>query len=307
MTGVPASPATVRTVVWDGLGLVVPSVWEPARLGLGFLMLEDASGPRLSLRWQRIKGVFDPDKLLKRLARRKLLNSSRRPDGAVSAMLSALSSEHRALPCAGIAGAEARAAHEADGLLFTLPEANLAVLAAPHARQGEKAAPWAAAAASLAACDPGRFELFDVLGHAPAGFRLAAFSVQLGHFHFQFRQRISTLDYYRFAPAEVILRDKALDGWAREVFANTLGKPRLFSPGYFGAFPAARFEDSPRAGLVGASRALAGRVFAAARFARAMAWRPDNSKILAVIARHRGDLTPRSFEEVCRRYAVQAP
>ncbi|WP_027190949.1 hypothetical protein [Fundidesulfovibrio putealis] len=289
-----------RTIAWDGLSLVVPSHWEPARLGLGFLMLEDASGPRLSLRWQRIKGVFDPEKVLKRLARRKLLKPSRRPDGAVSAMLSSLSPEYQALPCAGTAGGGA------DGLLFTIPGSDLAVLAAPHARPDEKASPWVGAATSLAASDPAIFSLFDVAGQAPPGFRLAVFSVQLGHFHFQFRKRASTLDYYRFAPAEVILRAKSLDGWACEVFAQALNRPRVFAPGYFYSAPACRFEDSRRPGVSGSARAQICRLFPSFRFARAMAWRPDDSKILAVIARHRGELSPESFEEVCRRYAVQA-
>lgn len=295
-----ASCAAGRTIAWDGLRLAVPAHWEPARLGLGFLMLEDSSGPRLSLRWQRIKGAFEPEKVLKRLARRKLLKPSRRPDGAVSAMLSSLSPEHRALPCADTAGGGA------DGLLFTIPGSDLAVLAAPHARPDEKASPWVEAANSLAASDPAVFSLFDVSGQAPPGFRLAVFSVQLGHFHFQFRNRASTLDYYRFAPAEVILRAKSLDGWACEVFAQALNKPRVFAPGYFDSAPACRFEDSIRPGLSGAARAQVCRVFPSFRFARAMAWRPDDSKILAVIARHRGELHPDSFEEVCRRYAVQA-
>jgi len=296
---VPSLP-TARTIAWDGLSLTVPSHWEPARLGLGFLMLEDASGPRLSLRWQRIKGVFDPAKVLKRLARRKLLKPSRRPDGAVSAMLSSFSPEHQALPCADTAGGGA------DGLLFTIPGSDLAVLGAPHARPDEKAFPWVEAAISLNASDPALFSLFDVCGQAPPGFRLTVFSVQLGHFHFQFRQRASTLDYYRFAPAEVILRAKSLDGWASEVFAQALNKPRVFAPGYFDSAPACRFDDSPCPGFSGAARAQVCRLFPSFRFARAMAWRPGDSKILAVIARHRGELSPDAFEEVCRRYAVQA-
>lgn len=299
MTSVP-SRAAGRTISWDGLSLSVPPQWEPARLGLGFLMLEDASGPRLSLRWQRIKGVFDPEKVLKRLARRKLLKPARRPDGAVSAMLSALSPDHRALPCADTAGGGA------DGLLFTLPGSDLAVLAAPHARPDEKASPWIGAATSLTASDPAVFSLFDVAGQAPPGFRLAVFSVQLGHFHFQFRERASTLDYYRFAPAEVILRAKSLDGWASEVFAQALNKPSVFTHGYFDGAPACRFEDSRHPGLSGAARAQVCRLFPSFRFARATVWRPDESKILAVIARHRGELSQESFEEVCRRYAVQA-
>lgn len=289
-----------RTVVWDGLGLTVPAEWEPARLGLGYMMLENPAGPRLTMRWQRLKKTLGPEKVLKRLARQKILKPSGKPQGAVAAMLSALPGECAAIACADATG------HGADAVLFVLPGEGLAVLAAPHARPDEKAAPWAEAVASLTATSPGAFRLFDVLGEAPGGFRLMAFSVQLGHFHFQYCSRGESLEYYRFAPSEVILRGKTLDGWAAGVFSQTLGKTRGFEPGYFEGNPAARYADSRPEGLSGVARALAARMFTGARFARAMAWRPDESKILAAVARHKGELSPESFEEVCRRYVVQA-
>jgi len=298
-----AVPAETQAAaaVWDGMSVDVPATWEPARLGLGYILFEDATGPRLTLRWQSLKSPAAPEKVLRRLSRRKQLMLSDKPQGAVAAMLSALPGECGALPCADVTG------RGADAVLFALQGGTMAVLAAPHAREGEKAGPWAVAAKTLSAADPGAFSLFDVSGVAPAGFRLAAFSVQLGHFHFQFRQGGETLDYYRFAPAEVILRAKSLEGWAGEVFAQALDKARVFAPGYLGGSPAASFQDGPGASFASAARAAASRVFDRARFARAMAWRPDASRIFAAIARHRGGLSETRFEEVCTRYAVRTP
>lgn len=289
-----------RRFAWDGLAVDVPASWEPARLGLGYVLLEDSSGPRLSLRWQRLKKGLGPEKVLKRLARRTFLQPDGKPRGAVAAMLSALPGGHGALPCADASG------RGADAVLFTLPDAGLAVLAAPHARPDEKAAPWAEAAASVAAAHPGAFSLYDVAGEAPDGFALAAFKVQLGHYHFHYRSRRGALDYYRFAPSEVILRGKSLEGWAGEVFVQTLGQGRVFRPGYLDSFPCASWASAPGGDAGQALRTLAARVFARARFARGMAWKPDASRILAVVARHGGDLSPLQFEEVCRRYVVQA-
>ena len=295
------SVAQTGIITWDGLGLAVPPEWEPARLGLGYLMFEDASGPRLSLRWQRLKKPLSPEKVLKRLARRRLFKPASKPQGAVAAMLAALPPEYEALACADASG------RSADAVLFIAPGRGLAVLAAPHASPDEKAAPWAEAMRTLRSASPGAFGLFDVSGEAPGGFRLSAFSVQLGHFHFQYRLGNETLDYFRFAPSEVILRAKTLEGWAGDVLAQTLGKARVFTPGYFQGCPAARYEDSGHAGLATTARSLAARMFSRARFARAMAWRPDGSKILAAVARHRGELSEETFEEVCRRYVVQTP
>lgn len=290
----------VRVVAWDGLRLKVPAPWEPARLGLGYMLFEDASGPRLTLRWQRLKRPLGPDKVLMRLARRKLLKPEDKPRGAVAAMLNALPPERGPLACADASG------RGADAVLFVPAEEGLAVLAAPHARPDEKALPWARAVASAEAASPGAFCLFDVAGQAPEGFRLGAFSVQLGHFHFQYAWRGETLDYYRFAPSEVILRGRTLDGWAGEVFAQTLGRRRVFEAGYFDGYPSARWKDGAR-GSARLARAWAAKVVASARFARAMAWRPDSSKILAAVARHKGGLSAGTFEEVCRRYVVQTP
>lgn len=301
----PAAP-TARTV-WDGLAVDLPLSWEPARLGLGYAWFEDASGPRLTLRWQRLKKPAAPEKVLKRLSRQKQLRLSDKPRGAVAAMLSALPPECGALPCADVSG------RGADAVLFVLPGAQTAVLAAPHARPDEKATPWVRAAASLAPAAPGSFSLFDVSGEAPSGFSLAAFSVQLGHFHFRYRQGSETLDYYRFAPAEVILRRTSLDDWAGGVFAQSLGKapkapkaPR-FVPGEFDGFPAARHATGETPGLARSLRSLAARMFAGARFTRALAWRPDAHKILAAVAFHRGGLSGDNFEEVCRRYVLRTP
>jgi len=298
--GFAAGVVPTRAVVWDGLGLSVPSDWEPARLGFGYMMLENPAGPKLTLRWQRLKKALGPEKVLKRLARQKILKPSGKPQGAVAAMLSALSGECSAIACADATG------HGADAVLFVLPGESLAVLAAPHALPDEKTAPWKASVASLTASSSGAFRLFDVCGEAPDGFRLTAFSVQLGHFHFQFSFRGEVLEYYRFAPSEVILRGKTFDSWAGGVFSQTLGRTRPFETGYFEGNPSVRYSDNCPEGLAGVVRALTARFFTGARFARAMAWRPDGFKILAAVARHKGGLSPENFEEVCRRYVVQA-
>lgn len=290
-----------RTIAWDGLALEAPAGWEPARLGLGYLFLEDASGPRLTLRWQRLARPMQPERLLKRLARRKQLKSGVRPQGTVAAALGALPPESGALPCADAAG------HGPDAVLFTLPAAGLAVLAAPHARPDEKALPWVLALSSLRAGSPGRFELYDVAGQAPDGFSLKAFAVNLGHYHLHYRRGRESLDFHRFAPAGTILRGKTLSQWADQVFAQDLGKRLRFAPASFGGHTAALADGSPGSGAASALRALAARVFDAARFARLMAWRPDEAKILAVASAHSGSAAREEFMEACSGYVVRTP
>jgi len=284
---------------WDGLSLEVPSAWEPARLGLGYALFEDASGPRLTLRWQRQGKPAPPAKVLRRLSRKTFLKPDTKPQGTINAMLSALPEDSGALPCVDASG------RGADAVLFTLPGEGTAVLAAPHARPDEKAAPWTDAVRSVNAAPSGRFALYDVAGETPPGFKLAAFKVQLGHYHLQYRSRGGALDYYRFAPAGVLLKGSSLHEWMARTLAGTLGAKARFTPLDFEGREAAIHAPEPAPGPARTMRSLLARLFAQARFTRTMAWRPDASRILAVSAAHPGDLSPATFQEICERYVLR--
>lgn len=302
-----------RPVLWDGLGLTAPAAWEPARLGLGYLMLEDASGPRLTLRWQRLKAAVSEKRLLKLLARRGDLKPNATPSATVRAVTARLPGAWEAKALADVTG------RGGEAVLFTLPEQGpeqgpgqgpdqrLAVLAAVHSREGEAAAPWASALSSLAAADQGLFSLYDVTGQAPPGFTLSSFAVQLGHFRFLYRRGTRSLEFHRFAPAEVILKGLSLQEWAARAFPARSGKALPFASGYLGGSPAARYAAPLWTGAAGRARLALARVFTAASYARVLAWRPDASKVLAVVAAHGGELSLEAFEEVCERYVVCAP
>lgn len=325
MSASPACPS--RRVAWDGLSLFVPAAWEPARLGRGYMLLEDASGPRLELRWQRVGAGFAPEKALRRLARKKQLGPGGEPGAAARAMLDALPPECRAVPCVprvnapggqGAYGGEsawggqgAQDGQSRDWVLFLSPDAGMAVVAAPHSRPenaGAQQAPdWGRMAASLTCQEPGQpglLALYDIKAQVPRGFKLADFSINLGHYQIHYRNGRDCLDFSRFAPAEVILRDKALKAWATEVFAPTLGRKRRWMTGDLEGKEAVASGGYRLPGPVGALRAAFSRMYAPAKWRLAMAWRPDPSKILAVSASHSGGLDPQTFEEICRKYVV---
>lgn len=285
-----------REIFWDGLGLSVPGQWEPARVGLGYLRFEDAAGPRLTLRWQALRPGATPEKALRRLTRRGVLAREERPSGALEATLKALGE--------GAWACRTGAGKGPDAAFFSPPGSGLAVLAALHPREGEPARPWIEAVGSLHGAPPGRFSLYDVAGEAPGGFRLAAFALKLGHYHFSFRGRGDTLDFFRFAPAEAILREASLEEWAGRTLAQGLGRSGVFRPALLEGSPSAVWDAPPTRGWWAPVRPALARVFDQARYAGAVAWRPDRSRILAVTARCRREVDPESLQEVCRRYVV---
>lgn len=287
-----------RLLAWDGLSLTVPAAWEPARLGKGYMLLEDAAGPRLEVRWQRVPKGFAPQRALKRLARKKQLGKDSQPSAAVRSVLDALPPEAEALACAprGQGG---------DGVIFMMPGVGMAVLAALHPRQREDGAEdWPEIIRSLSDKSSGLVSIYDIQAQTPPGFRLADFSIKLGHYHIQYRKGGDCLDFSRFAPAEVILRGKTLSVWAQEVYAPTLGRKRIWMNGDLDGMEAVASGGYRLSGLAGTLRAVFSRVYVPAKWRLAMAWKPDASKILAVTASHSGELTPQTFEEICRNYVV---
>ena len=303
-----APPAySLRPIAWDGLSLAAPVAWEPARLGRGYMLLEDATGPRLGLRWQRVAAGFAPEKALKRLGRKKQLGLEHSPGAAAQAVLEALPPQCRALACTPRGSTGQRE----QGVLFLLPGGTLAVVAALFPRPGDAcdaAAPdWGQLALSLTGRQPGEageLALYDIAARVPPGFALAAFSINLGHFHIHYRRGGDSLDFSRFAPAEVVLRNKSLLDWARDVFAPTLGAKRLWMAGELDAMEAVASGGYRQPGFSGALRAVFSRMYSPAKWRVVMAWRPDASKILAVSASHSGGLDAKTFEEICRNYVV---
>ncbi|MFP5239987.1 MAG: hypothetical protein ACLGQW_09170, partial [Acidobacteriota bacterium] len=290
-----------QPIFWDGLALEAPAGWEPAALGKGYLRLDDADGPRLTLRWQSVKPGLDPAAVLGRLKRKYRFAPDAAPKKMAKQLGEALAPGGAALACLGPDGSEA--------VLFVPEGAELAVLAVPHVRPGERAEPWLGCARTLRGADPGLLRLYDMAAQAPSGFTLAECSVQLGHFRFLYRAGSSSLEYHRFAPAQAILRGVSLEAWAGKVFPDRRGRERVFVPGRIdgaGEGFAAAFHPQEEI-QAGPARRLAARWLPALRLLRAAVWLGDESRILAVLAVHTGELAPQFFKEVCARHVVQTP
>jgi len=59
----------LKQVAWNGIRFMAPARGEAGQIGRQYLLLENASGPLLEVKWHRIKGKFSHRTQLKRLAR----------------------------------------------------------------------------------------------------------------------------------------------------------------------------------------------------------------------------------------------
>lgn len=57
-----------RKIAWNGICFSAPVSWQVAQIGKRYLMLEDAQGPVLEVKWNQIKGSFSSKTYLRQLA-----------------------------------------------------------------------------------------------------------------------------------------------------------------------------------------------------------------------------------------------
>lgn len=294
-----------RLLAWDGLNLRAPADLEPVRLGRGYMLLENESGPRLELRWQPVGKRFSLDRALNRAR----LARDDGPAPVVRQALSLLSDPGRAVACSP---ARDSGRHS---LLMLLPAGRLAVVAGffPDPRgAGEQnpdhpsasAQTLARAVASLDDSRPEAVSLYDIALRAPEAMALTEFSFELGRFRLLYQGKATTLEFARFAPAEVILAGKRLADWAGRALSSWAGRGQSWRGTDFNGGEAAGL--CPKPGHLDRSlfSRLGARLSPGPKPAQALAWMGDASRILAV--RQTGRLNPEAFEAICRDYVVSS-
>lgn len=293
-------------LAWDGLRLLTPPDLEPVRLGRGYMLLEDESGPRLELRWQPAGKRFS---LERALARARLVRLEE-PGPLVSEVFSLLPTSGRAVACAPEKDPQRRS------LLLLLPSGRLAVVAGffPNHRGGSGPAADGMGNADLALARavstlddslPGLVRLYDIALRAPEGMELTEFSFELGRFRLLYQDKAHGVEYARFAPARAILAGTELADWTARALASWAGRGQSWRETLYAGREAAELHPGPE--LVGRSffaRLRAG-LCRKTRPARGLAWLGDASRILAV--RAVGDLSPEAFGAMCRDYVVSSP
>ncbi len=250
----PRNGDTLVPLAWNGVSLSVPESWRPARLGLGYLFLEDADGPAFELKWRRGAGRAGMEAALRALTPK---GRARAGGGLPESWLAALAG-FELMPLswrqAGRAGL---------GAALYCPDCGLAAVfqafGGPDGPDADRARTVARVLASLRHHDPGppAFRLVGLSFAPPPGFVLSGPEVVPGRFSLTFAAGRQRLDVVRLAPADVLLAQADLHSLAARTFGMEDGAAA--EPGAVAGCPAVWLARRQGPGLADALARFVGR------------------------------------------------
>jgi len=211
----PQSYDTFVPLSWNGLHLSHPLNWQPARLGLRYLLLADVDGPAFEFKWRPGAGRAGMTAALRALTPKGQARTGMtlpRPwlDALAAYELMPLSWNRDGRSGLGAA-------------LFRPETGTAAVFQAYGGSGGPSPERQAVVADVLAGLDPDcpgppDFRLYGLTFAAPPGFVLASFTFVPGRFSLGFIAGRRRLDIVRLAPAQVLLARDDLGTVARLAF-----------------------------------------------------------------------------------------
>jgi hypothetical protein len=248
---VDASGASVP-LYWNGLMLRVPSSWNPAVLDKLYLLVEDALGPVMEVKWGWIRGPLSFEKVIHKLSRelKEAELFSKVGDDAGRAVPERWAEAVARLEGQGVTAKpifwKAR-----DHPIPDLPAGNITAgrgaivhstasglaLMIQFYEAGNRSIKEEAVSVllSLGDPDPGmwlQWEVFDIRFHTPPWLELASHSFKAGRYRLEFKGRgwksPTRLILERVGPAKAVLRGASLQEWAGGYFARELRSMAIF-------------------------------------------------------------------------------
>ena len=291
------TPANGKEIAWNGIRFVVPSAWEPGRIGPRHLVIESDTGPAMEIKWGPVKGRFSRRAHLRRLSKLTLARGAALREWAPPQDWKLALTRFECTGFAWEAGSEA-----AVGAILHCPACRTASVIQffqPPGRRGAAVQTVAVLASLQDHRDDGRvaWAVYDICALLPSGFTLARHRFEAGRFFLEFRAQRRTIGLFRWAPAAVLLRDRDLGRFA-ETVAGLDGME----------FRATDVEDRPevegRERADGCARRLASslglRPVRAARI-----WHvPARNRILGIVVEGRFAIDPAVMETVRGGYGL---
>ena len=211
------TPANGKEIAWNGIRFVVPTAWEPGRIGPRHLVIESEAGPAMEIKWGPVKGRFSRRAHLRRFSKLTLARGAALREWAPPKDWKQALSRFECAGFAWEAGGEA-----AVGAILHCPACRTASLIQffqPSGRSGATGQAVAVLASLRDHRDDGRvaWAVYDIRALLPSGFALARHRFEAGRFFLEFRDRHRSISLFRWAPAAVLLRDRDLSRFAETV------------------------------------------------------------------------------------------
>jgi hypothetical protein len=197
----PSTPKTWKLLAWNGIRLCVPPEWEVTSLASSYLLLDDSESPVLELKWRQVKGKFSHEANLRRLARS-------------SSVASKLSLQKKSV--LSWQGSEIRG----EGAIIYCPTCQTATFFQFYSKSGkiESVVPEQVLHSFRDHCEEGwnTWSLFGMNALVPKGFGVDSHHFHPGHYQLVFRRKSERLEFNRWGPADVLLKQGGLLQWYDE-------------------------------------------------------------------------------------------
>jgi len=211
------TPANGKEIAWNGIRFVVPTAWEPGRIGPRHLVIESDAGPAMEIKWGPVKGRFSRRAHLRRLSKLTLARGAALREWVLPQDWKLALTRFECTGFAWEAGSEA-----AVGAILHCPACRTASVVQffqPNGRSGAAGQAVAVLASLRDHRDDGRvaWAIYDIRALLPSGFALVRHRFEAGRFFLEFRANRRTIGLFRWAPAAVLLRDRDLSRFAETV------------------------------------------------------------------------------------------
>lgn len=207
-----------RGIGWDGIVLKIPVDWHPATIYKNYLLFEDQYQPIFALKWQRIKGRFEAERILNKL--QKSLGQSELTPWITPASWNTQLKPflHQGFHWQG-------QANGGIGLLLYCSTTQRALLLQFYQEENKAEILGALLLANLQTQQKSSLQLwsmFDISIRLNPEAKLSKHSFLPGSFRLQFQLNDLELTYYRLKPAAELLRHKSLSDLGKSLAGNAL-------------------------------------------------------------------------------------
>ena len=206
-----------KEIAWYGVRFKVPGDWQPAQIGIRYLLLEDPSGPAMEIKWTPVKGKFSHRSHLKRLAslQNKQLRKSIRPE-PLSAEWEVALSDFEASEFTW----ESDSTRGRGVILFCATCSNASLIQFFHKNPPQNNTIASNVLNSFRdhrSDDRILWSAYDIRALVPATFELKHHRFEAGRYELDFADRSQHIILYRWAPASILLSKRDLVQFARSV------------------------------------------------------------------------------------------
>lgn len=206
-----------KEIAWYGVCFKIPADWQLSQIGIRYLLIEDADGPAMEIKWTPVKGKFSHRTHLKRLAslQKKQVRKSIRPE-PLSAEWEAALSDFEASEFSW----ESESTTGRGVILFCATCRNASLIQFFHKNPPPNNP---VASNVLNSFRDHRsdarilWSAYDIRALVPETFELKHHRFEAGRYELDFADRGQHIILYRWAPASILLSKQDLLQFARSV------------------------------------------------------------------------------------------